>query len=350
MEKNSRVYIAGHRGSAGSAIMEKLQNLGFDNLIYATREELDLLDFDAVKKFFDDNQPEYVFFAAAKMSALGVRAPADILYENLTIQNNIFHNSYLSNVKKLIFFGSSWMYPQYTKNPIKEDSLLTGELEYNAEPYALAKIAGVRMCEFYNLQYNTNFISVALTNLYGKTADFNLKTARVLPAMLRKFHLAKLLNEKKYGDILLDLNLQDESEAIGYLKTNGIYEEYIELWGTGKTRREFIHSDDLVDACMYIMKHVNFSDLSKNNIKNTHINIGTGSDLSIAELALLIKKITQYKGEIKFDISKPDSPMNRLLDCSKIHSLGWKHRIELEEGVKIMYEDYLQNSKRVLRG
>ncbi|HED0806785.1 TPA: NAD-dependent epimerase/dehydratase family protein [Campylobacter jejuni] len=346
MNKDSKIYIVGHRGSAGSAIMEKLQKLGYNNLIYATREELNLLDFSVVKNFFDNNQPEYVFFAAAKMSALGVKAPADILYENLTIQNNIFFNSYSSNVKKLIFFGSSWMYPQHADNPIKEESLLTSELEYNAEPYALAKIAGVRMCEFYNLQYNTNFISVALTNLYGKTADYNLKTARVLPAMLRKFHLAKLLNEKRYDEILLDLNLQDQDEAISYLNTNGIHEEHIELWGTGKTRREFIHSDDLADVCIYIMNNINFSELSKNNIKNTHVNVGTGSDLSIAELAYLIKQITQYQGEIKFDISKPDSSMNRLLDCSKIHSLGWKHKIELEEGIKMMYEDYLQNNKR----
>lgn len=344
MDKNSKIYIAGHNGTAGSAILSKLKDLGYSNLIYKTHKELDLVNQQAVFDFFEKEQPEYVFLCAAKLSPLGMNLKAEVMHDNLAIQNNIIHCSYLFKVKKLIDFASSWMYPQDAVNPILENSVLTSELEYNAEPYAIAKIAGVRMCEAYNLQFNTNFISIALTNLYGQTGEFDLKKARVLPAMLRKMHLAKLLNKKDYNSILKDLNMNDINKAKQYLNENGIFDDYIELWGAGKTRREFLHSDDLADACIYIMNNVNFDDLYNNNeknIKNTHVNIGTGKDLSIKELAYMIKDIISYDGEIRFDITKPDSPMNRLLDCSKIHSLGWKHKIELEDGIKMMYDWYL---------
>ncbi|HEB9328846.1 TPA: GDP-L-fucose synthase [Campylobacter coli] len=343
MQKDSKIYIAGHSGTAGSAILKRLRELGFINIITKKHLELDLLDQAKVAEFFIKEKPEYVFFAAAKLGHLGIKAPADILYENLMMQNNIFHNAYLCNVKKLIFFGSSWMYPQKAINPIKEEDLLCDELDYVAEPYAISKIAGLKMAEAYNLQYNTNFICVALTNLYGETKDFDFKTAKVLPAMLRKLYLAKLLYESRYEELILDLKINDLNKAKQYLKTQGIDEQSVELWGSGKPRREFIHSQDLADACIYIMQNVDFKDLYNKNskeIKNTHINIGTNKDLAIKELAELIKKIVDYKGELKFDITKPDSSMNRLLDCSKIHSLGWKHKIELEEGIKMMYEWY----------
>ncbi|MFQ6343014.1 GDP-L-fucose synthase family protein [Campylobacter sp. VTCC 70190] len=348
MQKDSKIYVAGHNGTAGSAILKRLKELGFTHIITKSRLELNLLEQKKVAEFFAKEKPEYVFFAAAKLGHLGVKAPADILYENLTMQNNVFHSAYLNNVKKLIFFGSSWMYPQKAANPIKEESLLCDELDYVAEPYAISKIAGLKMAEAYNLQYNTNFISVALTNLYGETKDFDFKTAKVLPAMLRKMHLAKLLYESKYEELMLDLGINDINEARQYLKKQGIDDKSVELWGSGKPRREFIHSQDLADACIYIMQNIDFKDLQGKNdkeIKNTHINIGTNKDLSIKDLAELIKKIVAYAGELKFDTTKPDSSMNRLLDCSKIHSLGWKHKIELEEGIKMLYEWY-RNAKR----
>ncbi|MDX2331764.1 GDP-L-fucose synthase family protein [Campylobacter hepaticus] len=345
MQKDSKIYIAGHSGTAGSAILKRLKELDFTNIIIRDHKELDLLDQRKVAEFFTYEKPDYVFFAAAKLGHLGMRVPADILYENLMMQNNVFHNAYMYNVKKLIFFGSSWMYPQKAINPIKEEALLSAELDYVAEPYAISKIAGLKMAEAYNLQYDTNFICVALTNLYGETKDFDFKTAKVLPAMLRKIHLAKLLHESRYEELLLDLKISDLNEAKQYLKNQGIDKKSVELWGSGKPRREFIHSQDLADACIYIMQNINFKDLYIKNIKeikNTHINIGTNKDLCIKELAELIKKIVAYKGELKFDITKPDSSMNRLLDCSKIHSLGWKHKIELEEGIKMMYNWYLE--------
>lgn len=347
MQKDSKIYVAGHNGTAGSAILKRLKELGFTHIITKSRLELNLLEQKKVAEFFAKEKPEYVFFAAAKLGHLGVKAPADILYENLTMQNNVFHSAYLNNVKKLIFFGSSWMYPQKAANPIKEESLLCDELDYVAEPYAISKIAGLKMAEAYNLQYNTNFISVALTNLYGETKDFDFKTAKVLPAMLRKMHLAKLLYESKYEELMLDLGINDINEARQYLKNQGIDDKSVELWGSGKPRREFIHSQDLADACIYVMQNIDFKDLQGKNdkeIKNTHINIGTNKDLSIKDLAELIKKIVAYAGELKFDTTKPDSSMNRLLDCSKIHSLGWKHKIELEEGIKMLYEWY-KNSR-----
>ena len=348
MQKNSKIYIAGHNGTAGSAILKRLKELGFTHIITKSRLELDLLEQNKVAEFFAKERPEYVFFAAGKLGHLGVKAQADILYENLVMQNNVFHNAYLNKVKKLNFFGSSWMYPQKAINPIKEESLLSDELDYVAEPYAISKIAGLKMAEAYNLQYGTNFISVALTNLYGETKDFDFKTAKVLPAMLRKMHLAKLLYESKHEELMLDLGLSDINEAKRFLKNQGIDEKSVELWGSGKPRREFIHSQDLADACIYLMQNVDFKDLHAQNnkeIKNTHINVGTNKDLSIRDLAEMIKKIVAYEGVLKFDTAKPDSSMNRLLDCSKIHALGWRHKIELEDGIKMMYGWYLQSKK-----
>ncbi|MCC8278396.1 GDP-L-fucose synthase [Campylobacter sp. VicNov18] len=353
MQKDSKIYVAGHNGTAGSAILKRLKELDFTNIIIRDHKELDLTNQEKVAEFFDCEKPDYVFFAAAKLAHLGIKAPADILYENLMMQNNVFYNAYMHNVKKLIFFGSSWMYPQKANNPIKEEALLCDELDYLAEPYAIAKIAGLKMAEAYNLQYDTNFICVALTNLYGETKDFDFKTAKVLPAMLRKIHLAKLLCESRYEELLLDLKIDNLDEAKRYLKNQGIDDKSVELWGSGQPRREFLHSQDLADACIYIMQNIDFKDLYDNDIKeikHTHINIGTSKDLCIKDLAELIKEIIGYKGELKFDITKPDSSMNRLLDCSKLHSLGWKHKIELEEGIKMMYNWYKQtyyiNSKQ----
>lgn len=344
MNKDSRIYIAGHNGTAGTALVENLKKRGYKNLILKTRQELDLLNQQAVADFFKNEQPEYVFLTAVlPCGAANVSQRADFIYENTTIQNNIIHHSFKFGIKKLIFFGSSYMYPEKAANPIKEESLLTDTLEYNASSFGVAKISGTLMCESYNIQYGTNYITLALSNLYGTKANFDFGKSRVLPALLRKFHLAKLLEEEREDEILEDLKIKSLAEARKYLANFGISKKHVEIWGTGKVRREFIHSDDLADAAIYIMKNINFSDLYKKNeeIKNTHINIGTGVDYSIAEVAQMVKQIVGFKGGLVFNPERPDSTMNRLLDCSKIHSLGWRHKIELEEGIKMMYDWYL---------
>ncbi|EAK0811272.1 GDP-L-fucose synthase family protein [Campylobacter lari] len=344
MNKDSRIYIAGHNGTAGTALVENLKKRGYKNLILKTRQELDLLNQQAVVDFFKNEQPEYVFLTAVlPCGAANVSQRADFIYENTTIQNNIIHHSFKFGIKKLIFFGSSYMYPEKAANPIKEESLLTDTLEYNASSFGVAKISGTLMCESYNIQYGTNYITLALSNLYGTKANFDFGKSRVLPALLRKFHLAKLLEEEREDEILEDLKIKSLAEARKYLANFGISKKHVEIWGTGKVRREFIHSDDLADAAIYIMKNINFSDLYKKNeeIKNTHINIGTGVDYSIAEVAQMVKQIVGFKGGLVFNPERPDSTMNRSLDCSKIHSLGWRHKIELEEGIKMMYDWYL---------
>ncbi|EAK7733390.1 TPA: GDP-L-fucose synthase [Campylobacter coli] len=344
MNKNSRIYIAGHKGTAGSALLESLKKRGYTNLILRTRQELDLLNQQKVIEFFKNEQPEYVFLAAVlPCGAANISQRADFIYENTTIQNNIIHQSFKFGVKKLIFFGSGYMYPEKTINPIKEESMLTDMLEYNATSFGIAKISGAVMCESYNIQYGTNFITLALSNLYGTKANFDFGKSRVLPALLRKFHLAKLLEEERESEILKDLKMKSSIEAKKYLTDFGISKDYVEIWGTGKVRREFIHSDDLADAAIYVMKNINFSDLYKKNeeIRNTHINIGTGVDYSIAEVAQMVKQIVGFKGDLYFNPKRPDSTMDRLMDCSKIHSLGWKHKIELKDGIQMMYDWYL---------
>ncbi len=345
MDKNSKIYIAGHRGTAGTALVENLQKRGFNNLLLKTRQELDLTNQKAVEEFFKQEKPEYVFLAAVlPCGAANVAQRADFIYENLMIQNNIIHQSYLNDVKKLIFFGSGYMYPENAINPIQEESMLENILEYNATSFGIAKIAGAIMCESYNIQYKTNFITLALNNLYGTRANFDFGKSRVLPALLRKFHLAKLLSENRNDEVLRDLQMNSFNEAKEYLAFFGIFKDKVEIWGTGKVRREFLHSDDLADAAIYVMQNIDFKDLYKDEKpKNTHINIGTGVDYSITDVATMVKEIVGFKGEIYFNPNRPDSTMDRLMDCSKIHSLGWNHKINLEQGIKMMYEWYVKN-------
>ena len=337
MDKNSKIYIAGHTGTLGSAILTELKEQNYTNLIYKSRLELDLTNQKAVADFFKTQKPEYVFLCAAKLDTLGLFTPANVIYENSMLQANIINSAYENSVKKLIFYGSAWAYPQKANNPITEQDLLNGKLDTKAVAYGLSKIIGTKMCEAYNLQYNTNFITLYLSNLYGQTAEFDLTKAKVLPALLRKFHLAKLLNEGKFNLVLKDLNL-DKNEAKKVLDKFGISKEYVEIWGSGNVVREFIHAKDLADASIFVMKNVNFDSLKSE--QETHLNVGSGEFLSIKELAFLIKDIVGFNGDIKFNADKPDSTMDRMLDTSKIKSLGWQHKINLEEGVKMLYQWY----------
>jgi len=307
MEKSSKIYLAGHRGLVGSAISRKLRAEGYNNLVLKTKDELDLMDQSAVALFFKKTKPEYVFLAAAKVGGILANNtyPAQFIYENLQIQNNIIHQSYLNGVKKLLFLGSSCIYPRECPQPIKEEYLLTGPLEPTNEPYALAKIAGLKMCQSYNRQYGTNFISVMPTNLYGPNDNFDLDDSHVLPALIRKFHEGKINSSPT-----------------------------VVVWGTGSPKREFLHIDDLADACVFLMNNYNDSEI---------INIGTGVDITIKELAELIKNIIDYKGEINWDTTKLDGTPRKLLDVSKVESLGWRHKIGLETGIKMTYEWYLKN-------
>ncbi|EMC9373273.1 GDP-L-fucose synthase [Campylobacter lari] len=354
MEKKSKIYIAGHRGLVGSAIVQELRLQSYTNLILKSHEELDLIDQRAVDEFFKKEKPEYVFLAAAKAGGIMANNTyrADFIYENIQIQCNVIHSAYKYNVKKLIFIASTVIYPKNVSLPTNEEQMLTGELEYTNMPYSIAKIAGIRMCESYNLQYKTNFISVAPINLYGSNDKFDLEKSHVLPALIKKMHLAKLLSENKHKELLEDLNCNDINEALKYLDRYNISERSVEIWGSGLQTREFLHSDDLAQACVYIMRYIDFEGLYKKDdkeVKNTHINIGVNKNISIKDLAYLVKKIVGFKGELFFDTSKPDGFKEKLTDCSKIHSLGWKHKIELEEGIKMMYEDYLQNGKKSLK-
>ena len=337
MDKTSKIYIAGHTGTLGSAILTELKEQNYTNLIYKSRLELDLTNQKAVADFFKTQKPEYVFLCAAKLDTLGLFTPANVIYENSMLQANIINSAYENSVKKLIFYGSAWAYPQKANNPITEQDLLNGKLDTKAVAYGLSKIIGTKMCEAYNLQYNTNFITLYLSNLYGQTAEFDLTKAKVLPALLRKFHLAKLLNEGKFNLVLKDLNL-DKNEAKKVLDKFGISKEYVEIWGSGNVVREFIHAKDLADASIFVMKNVNFDSLKSE--QETHLNVGSGEFLSIKELAFLIKDIVGFNGDIKFNADKPDSTMDRMLDTSKIKSLGWQHKINLEEGVKMLYQWY----------
>lgn len=314
--KTSKIYIAGHHGLVGSAIVKNLESKGYKNLVYRTHNELDLTNQKTVEDFFASEKPEYVILAAAKVG--GIHANncyrAEFIYDNMMIQNNVIHQSYVHGVKKLLFLGSTCIYPKNAPQPMKEESLLTSELEYTNEPYALAKIAGIKMCESYNLQYGTNFISVMPTNLYGPNDNFDLQNSHVLPAILRKMDEAKDVNSPS-----------------------------VEIWGSGKPRREFLYSEDMADACVFLMENRDFVDTyaqGEKEIRNTHINIGTGEDISIFDLAHLIKKIVGYSGELVFNTTKPDGTMVKLTDPSKLHSLGWKHSVELEEGIRKVYEWY----------
>ncbi len=319
MNKNAKIYVAGHSGLAGSAIVKDLQSKGYRNLIFKTHQQLDLIDQRVVANFFAVEQPDYVFLAAAKVGGIVANNiyRADFIYQNLQIQNNIIHQSYVNKVKKLLFLGSTCIYPKNTLQPMNEESLLTSSLEYTNEPYAIAKIAGIKMCESYNLQYGTNFIAVMPTNLYGFNDNFDLETSHVLPALLRKMIDAKAANSPT-----------------------------VEIWGSGKPRREFLYSEDMADACVFIMQNIDFKNLIQGNkeVKNTHINIGTGEGISIKALAKTIQKIVGYTGQLVFNTDKPDGTMIKLTNPSKLHQLGWQHKVALEDGIKNVYHWYLNQS------
>ncbi len=358
MNKNAKVYIAGHRGLVGSAIVSNLKAKGYTNIIGKTHKELDLLDQEAVKTFFETEKPEYVFLAAAKVGGIVANNTyrADFIYENLQIQNNIIHQSYKNNVKKLMFLGSTCIYPKNAPQPMPEDCLLTDTLEYTNEPYAIAKIAGIKMCESYNLQYGTNYISVMPTNLYGPNDNFDLEKSHVLPALIRKIHCAKLLYEGKQDEVVKDLGVNTIAEAKTYLANFGVDEKKVEIWGSGKPMREFLWSEDMADACVFLMESRDFKDTysvtdGKNatctpnehknqEIRNTHINIGTGIDISIRELAETIQETIGFKGELYFNSDKPDGTMKKLTDVTKLHQLGWEHKVNLKEGIEKIYTWY----------
>lgn len=355
MEKTAKIYVAGHHGLVGSAIWNNLQKKGYTNLVGCSHKELDLLDGVAVKTFFDREQPEYVILAAAHVGGIMANSlyRADFIYQNLQIQQNVIGESFRHGVKKLLFLGSTCIYPRDAEQPMKENALLTSPLEYTNEPYAIAKIAGLKMCESFNLQYGTNYIAVMPTNLYGPNDNFHLENSHVLPAMIRKIHLAKCLNESDWGAIRKDLSLRpvegvdgtaSEGEILSVLHKYGITGPSVVLWGTGKPLREFLWSEEMADASVYIMEYVNFEDTYQKgtkDVRNCHINIGTGKEITIAALADLIVKETKYQGKVIFDSTKPDGTMRKLTDVSKLHALGWHHRIDIEEGVHKMYQWYL---------
>lgn len=360
MNKEAKIFVAGHKGLVGSAILNNLKQKGYTNFVCRTSAELDLRNQQAVADFFATEKPEYVFLAAAKVGGIGANSVyrAQFIYENLMIQNNVIHQSYLNGVKKLLFLGSTCIYPREAPQPMKEDMLLTGPLEYTNEPYALAKIAGIRMCESYNLQYHTNYIAVMPTNLYGPNDNFDLERSHVLPAMLRKMYLGKCFSEGDWVGLRKDLDRlpiesingnSTEAEICKILKKYGITGQSLELWGTGTPLREFLWSEEMADACVYLMERVDFKDLittiDTKEIRNTHINIGSGKELTIRRLAELIQQTIGYKGQLLFNPSKPDGTPRKLTDVSRIHALGWHHQIEIEEGVRRLYDWYL-NAER----
>lgn len=371
MNKESKIYVAGHRGLVGSAIWKNLHHKGYTNLIGRTHQELDLLDANAVKDFFDEQQPEYVVLAAAFVGGIMANSiyRADFIYKNLQIQQNVIGESYKHKVKKLLFLGSTCIYPKNAPQPMKEDVLLTSPLEYTNEPYAIAKIAGLKLCESFNLQYGTNYIAVMPTNLYGPNDNFDLEKSHVLPAMIRKILLADALKKNDWNTLKNDLNQRPIEGITGnnntksitaVLERYGIYPDHLTLWGTGMPLREFLWSEDMADASVYILEQVDFKDLNQlpsnlqglttsqwqnkgyscPEVRNCHINIGTGKELTIAELAQLIQKTIGYEGEIHWDHTKPDGTMRKRIDVSKLHQLGWQHQIEIEEGIKKLTEWY----------
>jgi GDP-L-fucose synthase len=350
MNLEARIFVAGHRGLVGSAILKRLQQGSYTNLVTRTRAELDLTNQAAAADFFAEVKPEYVFLAAAKVGGIVANNTyrADFIYENLAIQNNVIHQSYVHGVKKLLFLGSTCIYPRECPQPMKEEYLLTGPLEYTNEPYAIAKIAGIKLCESFNLQYGTNFISVMPTNLYGPGDNFDLEQSHVLPALLRKMHLARLLETGDMAAVLADLEVNTESEAREILAHFGVSAASVQIWGSGKPRREFLWSEDMADACVFLMQKRDFTDTyapGSREIRNTHINIGTGEDISIAELAELVRRTVGFGGQLEFDTCKPDGTQRKLTDVGKLRALGWRHRVRLEEGVRMMYEWYRKHTQ-----
>ncbi|MFS3010085.1 GDP-L-fucose synthase [Bacteroides thetaiotaomicron] len=357
MDKNTKIYVAGHHGLVGSAIWNNLQGRGYTNLVGRSHKELDLLDGAAVKQFFDEEQPDAVVLAAAHVGGImaNLQYRADFIYQNLQIQQNVIGESFRHNVKKLLFLGSTCIYPRDAAQPMKEDALLTSPLEYTNEPYAIAKIAGLKMCESFNLQYGTNYIAVMPTNLYGPNDNFHLENSHVLPAMIRKIHLAKCLNEGDWEAVRRDLDLRPVEGVTGSnsnikildkLARFGITPESVTLWGTGAPMREFLWSEEMADASVHVLLNVDFKDAyteGSRDIRNCHINVGTGKEVSIREVAGMIMKEVQFKGDLRWDSSKPDGTMRKLTDVSKLHSLGWHHRVEIDEGIHRLYEWYLRS-------
>lgn len=355
MDKNTKIYVAGHRGLVGSAIWNNLKQKGYTRLVGRTHAELDLLDGAAVRRFFDEEQPEAVILAAAHVGGIwaNLHQRADFIWQNLQIQQNVIGESYRHGVKKLVFLGSTCIYPREAPQPIKEEALLTSPLEYTNEPYAIAKIAGLKMCESFNLQYGTNYIAVMPTNLYGPNDNFHLENSHVLPAMVRKIHLAHCLSEGNWEAVRHDLNLRSvegvdgsaaDAEILEVLAHYGIAPGVVTLWGTGTPLREFLWSEEMADATVFVMEHVDFADTyapGSQEVRNCHINIGTGKEITIRRLAELIAGTVGFKGEIRWDASKPDGTLRKLTDVSKLHALGWHHTIEIEEGVRRMYDWYL---------
>lgn len=395
MNKESKIYVAGHHGLVGSAIWNNLKSRGYNNLVGRTHKELDLTDQYAVKKFFDEERPDAVVLAAAFVGGIMANSlyRADFMMMNMKIQCNVISEAYAHGVEKLLFLGSTCIYPKNAPQPMKEDCLLTSELEYTNEEYAIAKIAGLKMCESYNLQYGTNYIAVMPTNLYGPNDNFHLENSHVMPAMMRKVYLAKLINDNDWAAIRNDLkirpvgaNIKENGETVRYvidetsdesvirkvLAFYGIDDNLVRLWGTGKPLREFLWSEDMADASVHVLLNVNFSDIigiekyssvhygvkadgvvdrnhstgrggaipSLGEIRNCHINVGTGKELTIRELSELVVKAVGFKGTVEFDTSKPDGTMRKLIDVSKLHSLGWTHKVEIEDGVKKLFEWY----------
>ena len=356
MNKDTKIYVAGHHGLVGSAIWSNLQSRGYTNLVGRSHKELDLLDGAAVKQFFDEEQPDAVVLAAAHVGGIlaNLQYRADFIYQNLQIQQNVIGESFRHNVKKLLFLGSTCIYPRDAAQPMKEDALLTSPLEYTNEPYAIAKIAGLKMCESFNLQYGTNYIAVMPTNLYGPNDNFHLENSHVLPAMIRKIHLAKCLNEGDWKAVRRDLDLRpvegvtgsnSDAEILDKLAKFGITPESVTLWGTGTPMREFLWSEEMADASVHVLLNVDFKDTyvtSSRDIRNCHINVGTGKEVSIREVAEIIMKEIGFKGILLWDSSKPDGTMRKLTDVSKLHSLGWHHKVEIDEGIERLYEWYLK--------
>lgn len=354
LDKSSKIYVAGHRGLVGSAIWNNLKSRGYENLVGRTHAELDLLDPLAVKRFFDEEKPDAVVLAAAHVGGImaNLNYRADFIYQNLQIQQNVIGESYRHGVKKLLFLGSTCIYPRMAQQPMKEDALLTSELEYTNEPYAIAKIAGLKMCESFSIQYGCNYIAVMPTNLYGPNDNFHLENSHVLPAMMRKIYLAKCLNEGDWDAVRRDMNLRpvegvdgsaSESEILTKLERFGITPQAVTLWGTGSPMREFLWSEDMADASVHVLINVDFKDTyaeGAKEIRNCHINVGTGEEISIREVAGLVMHEIGFKGDLLWDESKPDGTPRKLTDVTKLHSLGWHHTVDIVEGIHRLHEWY----------
>lgn len=354
LEQSAKIFVAGHRGLVGSAIWNNLKQRGYTNLTGRTHQELDLLDPMAVKRFFDEEQLEAVVLAAAHVGGIlaNLHYRADFIYQNLQIQQNVIGESFRHGVRKLLFLGSTCIYPREAPQPMKEEALLTSPLEYTNEPYAIAKIAGLKMCESFNLQYGTNYIAVMPTNLYGPNDNFHLENSHVLPAMMRKIYLAKCLNEGNWEAVRKDIDLRPvegvngsctEQVILEKLAKFGITPEAVTLWGTGTPMREFLWSEEMADASVHVLLNVDFKDICAGKgeeIRNCHINIGTGKEISIREAAEMIIREVGFRGELRWDRSKPDGTLRKLTDVTRLHALGWHHRIEIDEGIHRLYEWY----------